>query len=150
MTGFDRDGTSISFLIVEDDEDHAQLISRSLEGTDYKNKIFLAKDGEEAIDFLLNRGKFKEQTLPDIILLDLNLPKVNGHEVLQLIKNNSLLKKIPVIVLTTSSADYDRESAYLESANSYLVKPINYLKFKQMAQIINSYWSIWNQPPTKK
>lgn len=136
-----------SFLLIEDDDDHAQLLIRSLENKRVSNRIDHVKDGAEALDFLFQRGKFKNQSLPDVVLLDLKLPKIDGHEVLRTIKNHPQLRMIPVVVLTTSAAELDREKAYKEYANSYLVKPLDFECFRKMADELNLYWGVWNQSP---
>jgi CheY-like chemotaxis protein len=143
------DGPSlISFLLVEDDDDHAQLVIRSLENNRVSNGITRVKDGVEALDFLFQRGKYKNQVLPDIILLDLKLPKMDGHEVLRKIKSDPRLKVIPVVILTTSAAESDKAMAYGEHANSYLVKPLDFDSFRKMAEELNLYWGVLNQPST--
>ncbi|MES2769378.1 MAG: response regulator [Bdellovibrionota bacterium] len=139
----------ITFLLVEDDDDHAQLVIRGLENNRITNKIDRVRDGAEALDYLFCRDKYKEKVAPDIILLDLKLPKIDGHEVLRKIKMDSRLKVIPVVVLTTSAAESDRARAYQEHANSYLVKPLDFNSFRKMAEDLNLYWGVWNQAPHK-
>lgn len=138
----------VSFLLVEDDEDHAQLVIRSLASNRVTNKIDHVKDGAEALDYLFQRDKYQNQVRPDIILLDLKLPKVDGLEVLRCIKGDPHLKVIPVVILTTSAAESDRSMAYSSNANSYLVKPMDFAKFRKMAEDLNLYWGMWNQPAT--
>lgn len=137
----------ISFLLVEDDEDHAQLVIRSLKNNRVVNRIDHINNGADALDYLFRKGQYSAQPLPDIILLDLKLPRVDGLEVLQKIKSDDNLKMIPVVILTTSDAEKDRTSAYLQHANSYLVKPLDFNQFRKMAEELNLYWAIWNQPP---
>lgn len=146
----DLNEKKVSFLLVEDDEDHAQLVIRSLRSNRVINRIEHINNGADAIEYLYARGKYQNRELPDIILLDLKLPKVDGLEVLQKIKNDEALKVIPVVVLTTSDAESDRTSAYLKHANSYLVKPLDFISFRKMAEELNLYWAIWNQPPISK
>lgn len=134
-------------LLVEDDETHAMLIIRCFENMDVK-KICWVSDGEEAIDYLLHKGKYgdKEDSIrPNLIILDLRLPKLDGHEVLKEIKNSEELKTIPVVVLTTSRNEYDIKKAYMSHANSYLVKPLGFDKFQQMIKDMGIYWLEWNQ-----
>lgn len=138
----------VSFLLVEDDDDHAQLVVRSLESNRITNRIDHVKDGAEALDYLFRRGKYVGQARPDVILLDLKLPKVDGHEVLREVKSDPQLKVIPVVILTTSGAEIDRSKAYEEHANSYLVKPLDFAQFRKMAEDLKLYWGMWNQPPT--
>ncbi len=137
----------ISFLLVEDDDDHAHLVIRGLEDNRVTNRIDHVKDGVEALDYLFQRGKYRDKARPDIILLDLKLPRINGHEVLRQIKEDKNLKIIPVIILTTSNAEPDRVQAYEEHANSYLVKPLDFTKFLKMTNDLKCYWGVWNQPP---
>lgn len=137
----------ISFLLVEDDEDHAQLVIRSLRNNRVVNRIDHINNGADALEYLFRRGKYSSQPLPDIILLDLKLPRVDGLEVLQKIKSDDNLKMIPIVILTTSDAETDRTSAYLQHANSYLVKPLDFSQFRKMAEELNLYWAIWNKPP---
>lgn len=137
----------VSFLLVEDDDDHAELVMRSLLGNRVTNSIERAKDGAQALEYLQARLKDPSKSLPDIILLDLKLPKIDGHEVLRRIKTDPNLKVIPVVVLTTSAAEVDRAAAYAEHANSYLVKPLDFGSFRKLADDLNLYWGVWNQPP---
>lgn len=137
----------LSFLLIEDDEDHAELVIRSLKSNRIINRIDHINNGAEALEYLFGKGKYHSQLLPDIILLDLKLPKIDGLEVLEKIKTDERLKMIPVVVLTTSDAEKDRTSAYLKHANSYLVKPLDFNQFRKMAEELNLYWAIWNQPP---
>ena len=140
----------VSFLLVEDDDDHAQLVIRSLENNRITNRIDHVKDGAIALAYLFREGTFQNQPPPDIVLLDLKLPKIDGHEVLRRIKRDPRLKVIPVVILTTSAAESDRAKAYEENANSYLVKPLDFAKFRKMAEDLNLYWGMWNQPATTK
>lgn len=143
-------GKPIVILLVEDDEAHATLIMRSLEDVSVVNKIFWVTDGEEALDYLFHRGKYadkKKAPQPDLILLDLRLPKINGHEVLKKIKETEELKIIPVVVLTTSDDEADMMKAYDSYVNSYLVKPVDFQKFRELINHIGFYWFIWNRHP---
>lgn len=134
-------------LLVEDDETHAMLIMRCF-GRLEVNNIHWVSDGEEALDYLLHRGKHEDREKsprPDLILLDLRLPRKDGHEVLKDIKNSDDLRTIPVVILTTSKNEYDLRKAYLNHANSYLVKPLGFDKFQQMTEDLGIYWLRWNQ-----
>ena len=138
---------SAEVLLVEDDETHAMLIMRCFERMGVAN-IHWVDDGEEALDYLLHRGKHEDRgknPRPDLILLDLRLPKRDGHEVLKDIKNSEDLKVIPVVILTTSKNEQDVTKAYLNHANSYLVKPLGFDKFQQMTEYLGTYWLRWNQ-----
>jgi len=134
-------------LLVEDDETHAMLIMRCF-GRMEVNNIHWVSDGMEALDYLIHRGKYEDiekNPRPDLILLDLRLPKRDGHEVLKDIKNSDDLRTIPVVILTTSKNEYDVTKAYLNHANSYLVKPLGFDKFQQMTEDLGIYWLQWNQ-----
>jgi two-component system, chemotaxis family, response regulator Rcp1 len=108
----------------------------------------LVRDGEEALRYLRREGKFSEVQLPDIILLDINLPKIDGKEVLNAIKNDAVLRVIPVIMLTTSSAESDIQESYANHANCYVLKPVDLNKFMDVIRSIEEYWiSIVKLPP---
>ena len=122
-------GQPLTILHVEDNTDHAQLIARSLRKNRVANSIHHVVDGEEALDYLLLRRNYTSEELaprPQIILLDLRLPKVDGLEVLRTIKTTDALSTIPVVVLTSSEAEKDVARAYQYRANSYLVKPVGF------------------------
>jgi CheY-like chemotaxis protein len=140
----------LSFLLVEDDEDHAQLVIRSLDNHRIGNRIHHVSDGAAALAYLFADPQDRKIPLPDIILLDLKLPKVDGHEVLRRIKSDPQLRVIPVVVLTTSAAESDRARAYAEHANSYLVKPLDFNNFRKMAEDLNLYWGVWNRLPGER
>lgn len=130
-------------LIIEDNPAHAHLIIRSFERSSIEVNVFHVSDGEMALDYIFNTGKFEDPDKapkPDLILLDLKLPKVNGHAVLYNLKNSNELKSIPVIVLTTSDADTDVNNAYENKANSYLTKPIDFKDFIVMVDELARYW----------
>jgi CheY-like chemotaxis protein len=108
------------------------------------------EDGQEALDYLYRKGKYKDtdqSPLPNLILLDLRLPKVDGLEVLKTIKADPALSSIPVVILTTSPAESDMVKAYKYNANSYLVKPVDFSKFNQLMNTFGYYWIVWNQYP---
>lgn len=137
--------TMIRFLLVEDDDDHAHLIARNLDRDRVANELERVKDGAEALRFLRNEPPYEDKPKPDVVLLDLKLPKVDGHEVLKSIKADPKLKSIPVVMMTTSDAEHDRAIAYEHNVNSYVVKPINFEKFRQMVQDLSLYWGVWNR-----
>ena len=140
-------GRLIHFLLVEDDDNHAHLVTRSLSKARVGNRVSRVADGEEAIKFLRLEGEYANETHPDVILLDLKLPKVDGHEVLSTIKQDDKLRAIPVVVMTTSDAEADRAKAYEHHANSYVVKPVDFEKFRQLVNDLCLYWGVWNEPP---
>lgn len=138
----------LNLLLVEDNAGHAELVMRNLRKHEIPNNVFHVKDGEEAINYLHNKEEFEDKnkySRPDIILLDLRLPKIDGLEVLKNIKEDNKLKKIPVVILTTSNAVNDVEKAYELNANSYLVKPIDYTDFNNLLTTFGFYWLKWNQ-----
>jgi len=135
----------LNFLLVEDDVDHAELVIRSLARNRVSNAVEHLKDGEEALAYLRREGPWADRPRPDVILLDLKLPRLDGHEVLAAIKADPNLRPIPVVVMTTSDAESDRERAYAQHANSYLVKPVDFAKFRQMVNDLSLYWGVWNQ-----
>ncbi|MGD9692173.1 MAG: response regulator [Phycisphaerales bacterium] len=137
---------SIHFLLVEDDDDHADLIERGLREGKTQGTISRVADGEAAMAFLRREGPYRGAARPDVVLLDINLPRMNGHEVLRAIKSDPSLGTIPVVILTTSQAQVDRARAYEERANSYLAKPIDFDNFHQMIVDTRLYWTDWNQP----
>jgi CheY-like chemotaxis protein len=119
----------VHILLVEDNEGDILLTSEALEEYKVKTEISIAKNGQEALDFLFKRGEFMNKKTPDLILLDVNIPIFNGHEVLQKIKADSSLKKIPVIMLTTSSNQTDIAKAYKSNCNGYIKKPLEIEEF---------------------
>ena len=140
----------MNFLLIEDDDDHALIITRNLEENRISNGVVRLADGEQALNYLFRRSPFENANRPDIILLDLKLPKVDGLEVLRQIKEDAQLSLIPVVVLTTSDAESDRTRAYGFHVNSYLVKPVDFEKFKRMVVDLSLYWGVWNKPaPTQ-
>ena len=138
----------IRILLVEDDDAHAELIQDTLEENHVTNGIDRVSDGEQALAYLRQEGAYATRPCPDLILLDLRLPKLDGHEVLEVLKNHETLRKIPVVVLTTSAAEADKVRAYHNHANSYLIKPVNFEKFHEMIMGLKLYWSVLNEPPT--
>lgn len=135
-------------LLIEDNQDHADLIIRSLKGHDLAKEIRHISDGEAALNYLFGRNEyagFLKSPYPGMILLDLRLPKVDGLEVLKKIKSCERLRRIPVVILTTSEAERDIWSAYNNHANSYIVKPVDYDKFTELMSSLCYYWLGWNQ-----
>jgi len=142
------DGTPINILLVEDNPDHAALVLIGLEENHIANHVTHVEDGEAALDFVFQRGRFAELAAahrPDLILLDLRLPRVDGLEVLRILKETDATKRIPIVVLTTSDAEKDLVTAYDYHANSYLVKPINFQMFMELIKTLGYYWVAWNK-----
>ena len=127
-------------LLVEDNDGDILLTLEAFEESRLKTDISVVKNGNEALDFLFKRGAFKNVNRPDLILLDINIPIFNGHEVLQQIKADSDLKKIPVIMLTTSSNQQDINKAYNNHCNSYIKKPLNMTEFLGAILKIEEFW----------
>jgi len=137
----------INFLLVEDDDDHAELVLRVLKKRRVANELDRVKDGVEAIAFLRNEGEYENAPRPDIVLLDLKLPRRDGFEVLKEIREDPEISSLPVVILTTSSAEIDRVKAYTYHANSYLKKPLDFDQFRKMVEDLCLYWGVWNEPP---
>lgn len=143
-------GESIVILLAEDDPAHAEIVRRNMEKFRIANRLEHVADGEQALDYLYRRGRYGDPLLsprPSLILLDLRMPRVDGLEVLKVIKSDSDLARIPVIILTTSAAEADMAKAYDHHANSYLVKPIDFPQFVNMIETFGYYWLMWNKNP---
>lgn len=131
---------TFNVLVVEDDAADRKLIARLFEACSVQLQLHFARDGEEAADFLFKRNQFQTVPVPDLILLDLNMPKKDGREFLEEVKADPQLKAIPVVVLTTSSSDIDICRAYLAHVNSYIQKPRDLDQFQQIIKLIELYW----------
>ncbi|HTI09229.1 MAG TPA: response regulator [Puia sp.] len=144
---------SVDVLLVEDNPDDAELMIRELRKNHFSNNLFHVKDGEEALDFIFATGKFSEvrNTLfpPKLVLLDIQMPKLNGIEVLQKIRSDERTRKIPVVILTSSNQDPDIRTCYNLGANSYIVKPVDFDKFTEAIRNIGFYWLLLNMPNTE-
>ncbi|BFG70914.1 response regulator [Sediminibacterium sp. KACHI17] len=130
----------LEILLVEDNEGDIRLTIEAFKEAKIRNHIRVVRDGEEAMSYLKKQGAFVDVQTPDIILLDINLPKVDGKEVLHMMKTDPLLKSIPVIMLTTSSAETDVQESYANHANSYVIKPVDLNKFMEVIRSIEEYW----------
>lgn len=130
----------LEILLVEDNEGDIRLTIEAFKEAKIRNQIKVVRDGEEALDYLRKQGPYTDVASPDIILLDINLPKIDGKEVLNTMKNDSTLKSIPVIMLTTSSADSDIEESYANHANCYVIKPVDLNRFMDVVRSIEDYW----------
>lgn len=142
---------TIDVLLVEDNPNDAELAIRGLNKNNLVNNLLHVKDGEEALDFIFATGKFAGKRdvshFPKVVLLDIQMPKVNGIEVLRKIKSDPSTKSIPVVVLTSSKEDPDIEKCYQLGANSYIVKPVNFEAFAEAIKNLGFYWLFLNQPP---
>lgn len=135
-------------IIVEDDPNDAELITRVLRKHNLTNKVIILKDGAEALDFLFGKGSFidrHDDGSPKVILLDLKLPKVNGIEVLRKIKSDDRTRKIPVVILTSSREDRDLKDAYDLGVNSHVTKPIKFDEFAKVVADLGMYWMLLNK-----
>ena len=140
----------IDILLVEDNPGDVRLTQEVLKEGKIRNTLNVVMDGEEALDYLRKKGKFASSPTPDIILLDLNLPKIDGREVLEEIKQDPDLKRIPVIVLTTSDAQADILKMYDNHANCYITKPVDFSQFINVVKSIEDFWLTIVQLPPKK
>ena len=141
---------ALVILLIEDNLAHAELIRRNFETHRIANRLIHVTDGEMALDYLFRRGAYVDSTQsprPHLILLDLRLPKIDGLEVLKVIKTSQELRSIPVVILTTSEAEQDVVCAYQHYANSYLVKPIDFVRFTELMEELGFYWLAWNYDP---
>ncbi len=137
-------------LLVEDRHLDIELTLHAFKNARLTNRVHVAKTGPEALDYLFHRGAYEDPNLnpiPDLILLDLKLPGLSGIEVLKQLKAAPLLKRIPVIVLTSSAEEFDRANCYDEGANSYLIKPVAFDGFTRVIEEIQSYWLTLNVEP---
>ena len=134
------DSRPVQILLVEDNPADARLTQEAISETDFQYRLHLAEDGEEAMEFLLKEGDYADAPRPDLILLDLNLPGMDGREVLAEIKGDENLGSIPVVVLTTSTAQQDLLYSYGLRANSYVNKPIDRGRFNSMIRSVMEYW----------
>ena len=141
----------VEILIVEDTSEDLDLTLRALRKAKITNHIQVARDGEEALEFIFCKGPFAERKIengPKVILLDLKLPKIDGLEVLQRIKGDPRTKSIPVVVITSSREQNDVVESYNLGVNSYIVKPVNFEQFSEAVQKLGMYWLLINHPPS--
>ena len=143
----------VEILLVEDDPDDMELALHALRADNLANHIEVARDGEEALDFLFCRGKNSQRSFenpPRLVLLDLKLPKVDGLEVLRQLKGDPRTKAIPVVVLTSSRQEADMAEGYKFGVNSYIQKPVDFEQFRKVVKEAGLYWLVVNQPPPPK
>jgi len=136
-------------LLVEDNPNDVELTLKALKENNLANEVVVARDGVEALDYLYRRGQFadRSQGNPAAILLDLNLPRIDGLEVLKKIRSDDQLKLVPVVVLTSSREERDLMEAYKLGANAYVVKPVNFQEFMDAIKSLGLFWAIINEPP---
>lgn len=137
-------------LLVEDNPDDERLILRALKQNNMLNEVVVARDGVEALDYLLTTGVYAgrdARIMPALILLDLKLPKIDGLEVLRCIRADERTKLLPVIVLTSSKEEQDLINSYELGANSYIHKPVDFNQFSEVMQTLKLYWLVLNEPP---
>ena len=140
----------IHILLVEDNEGDIVLTMEALEDARVQNKVTVKKDGAVALDYLADLAAQSPEDLPDLILLDINLPKIDGKEVLNYIKKDEQLKKIPVVMLTTSSSQQDILESYNGHANCYITKPVDINKFFNIVKVIEDFWITIVKLPSKQ
>lgn len=139
-------------LLVEDNPDDEALTVRALRQNNIVNEIVVARDGVEALDYLFGNGKFTDRdlnVLPEVILLDLKIPKIDGLEVLKRIRADNRTSVLPVVILTSSKEEHDRLKGYKLGANSYIRKPVDFVQFTEAVKQLKLYWLVLNEPPPK-
>ena len=139
----------MNVLLVEDNEGDIELTERAFERGNLTATLSVTHNGAEAIEYLSRQGRFSDAVKPDLILLDLNMPRMGGHQFLEIVKQDEKLKSIPVIVLTSSSAPKDIRGCYERHANCYILKPFDPLKFMDMIKQVEDFWANLVQLPDK-
>jgi CheY-like chemotaxis protein len=137
-------------LLVEDNPDDVQLTLRALKKSKILNEVVVARDGVEALEYLFGTGKYAgrdTKVLPQVVLLDLKMPRMDGHEVLQRLRKDERTRLLPIVILTTSSEDRDRVESYKVGANSYIRKPVDFNQFAEAVQQLGLYWLVLNEAP---
>lgn len=140
MVSSDLSGRPFQILLVEDDSGDARLTAEALQRIPLPNQLHIVENGEKALDYLFQRGDFSGSSLPDMVLLDLNLPRVDGHEVLRELKKDPERRAIPVVILSSSTAEEDIARAYNGHANCYVTKPVGWKNFLEAVQSIGIFW----------
>ncbi len=139
-------------LLADDNENDLELEQRALAQYRLANEIVVVRDGAETLDFLYRRGAFKDRNPADplVVLLDINMPKINGLEVLQTLKSDPILRAIPVVMLTSSRQGVDVEECYRLGANAYVVKPVDFQQFAEAVKTIGKFWAVLNELPRNR
>jgi chemotaxis family two-component system response regulator Rcp1 len=145
-----KDGKAIEILLVEDSAGDVRLTVEALKESKIRNKLSVVQDGVEAMEFLRQEGIYKDAVRPDLVLLDLNLPRKDGREVLAEIKSDQKLWQIPVVILTTSRSEEDILKAYDLHANCYIAKPVDFKQFMTVVKSIENFWLTVVKLPTQK
>lgn len=140
MAASNASAKPVELLLIEDNPGDVRLTREALKNSDINVHLSIARDGVEAMDFLRRSGRFADAPKPDLVLLDLNLPRKNGREVLSEIKSHPELKRIPVLIMTTSRAEQDVNRAYLLNANCYITKPMDLDEFLRIVKAIEDFW----------
>ena len=140
MTSMENGTRSIEILLVEDNPGDVRLVQEAMREAKMRNRMHVVEDGVEAMAFLRCQGRYADVPRPDLILLDLNLPRKDGREVLAEVKGDANLRRIPVVVLTTSKAEEDVLRAYDLHASCYIAKPVEFEKFMEVVRLIDSFW----------
>src|SRR5580658_687823 len=142
--------TEVDILLVDDSQNDVDLTLHALRSENLANTVFVARDGEEALDFLFCSGPHAKRSFehpPKLVLLDLKLPKVDGMQVLKQVKSDARTKNIPVVMMTSSREERDLVSGYALGVNSYLQKPVDFDEFRKMVKLLGLHWLVINQPP---
>lgn len=139
----------IEILLIEDNEGDIVLTKKAFEDGKIRNNLNVCRDGQEGLDYLFRRGEFANSVTPDLILLDLNMPKLGGREVLEQVKKDERLSAIPIVILTTSEDETDILKSYQLHANSYVKKPVDFFQFVDVVREIQSYWFTIVKIPSK-
>lgn len=140
MNSLQNEWDGINILLVEDNPGDIDLTKEALEDARVRNQLHVVEDGEQALDFVFRKGPFRNAPRPDLILLDLNLPKRDGREVLEEIRADSDATGIPIVILTSSQAEEDIDRAYRLHANCYISKPVNFVQFLKIIHAIEDFW----------
>jgi CheY-like chemotaxis protein len=141
------DQKSVDILLIEDNPDHVELIVKALRDNNVLSEVHVVTSGEQAIDFLYQRGEYANAAPPGLILLDIKLPGMDGIELLRWIKTDPKLKRIPVVVLSTSEREKDIVGCYNSGANSYIIKPVDFGQFAKVVKEVKLYWMVVNSLP---
>ncbi len=144
---------ALDIVLVEDSPEDVDLALHTLQREKLANNIFVARDGEEALDLIFCRGAFTHRSFdhpPKLVLLDLKLPKVDGMEVLKQVKNDTRTRTIPIVIMTSSKEERDLVASYHLGANSYIQKPVDFDQFRETVNTVGLYWLVINQPPIRQ